>query len=237
MNYSLCMNKATFVVFFGLIVNPLAAAELSALVASLENDWAVAYYQSDVSVQRKIFPVLLQRAADLVQRFPEEAEPKIWQATIMTTNAGLQSSLTALSSIESAKTLLEQAIKQNPLALEGAAFATLGTLYYKVPAWPVSFGNNKIAEEMLKASLKINPQGIDANFFYADYLLTEGRENEAEGYLNKALASPLRKNQIIADTQLQNQARLALNQLQINKHRPEAANRFMSFFATSNYAK
>ncbi|MGZ4958263.1 MAG: hypothetical protein ACXV7J_03330 [Methylomonas sp.] len=226
------MNKATLVVFLSLIARTLFASDLSASIAGLESEWAAAYYQNNETLQRQAYPVLLEKAATLVGRYPHAAEPKIWQATILATNAGFQSSLTALTALEAAKTLLEQAIQQNPVALEGAAYLTLGTLYYMAPGWPVSFGDNKKAEQLLKTSLQINPDGIDANYFYADYLLYQDRASEAEDYFRKAVLAPVRKQQIFADTQLQNEARLALantQQRMLNAGR----NRFLSLFATA----
>jgi tetratricopeptide (TPR) repeat protein len=228
------MNKATIVVFLILFASPLWASDLSASVAGLESEWAAAYYQNNETQQKQAYPALLEKAEELVKRYPYAAEPKIWQATIMATNAGFQSSLAALSTLEEAKVLLEQAIQQNPNALEGAAYVTLGTLYYMVPGWPVSFGDNQMAEQLLKASLKINPNGIDANYFYADYLLQQDRASEAEDYFRKAIQAPIRKQQIFADTQLQNEAKLALANTQQRKLNA-GRNKFMSLFATATY--
>lgn len=232
MYYIFCMTKATIVVFLTLLTASVNASDLSMSVASLESEWASAYYQNNESQQKQAYPVLLEKAAELVSRYPYAAEPKIWQATIMATNASFQSSLAALSTLEEVKVLLEQAIRQNPQALDGAAYVTLGTLYYMVPGWPVSFGDNQIAEQLLQTSLKINPSGIDANYFYADYLLQQDRAAEAEDYLRKAVQAPVRKHQTFADTQLQNEAKLALAHTQQRKLNI-GRSRFLSLFASA----
>ncbi len=232
MHYIFCMNKATIVVFLILFAGPLRAADLPASIANLESEWAAAYYQNNEAHQKQAYPVLLEKAAELVKRFPHAADPKIWQATIMATNAAFESSLEALSTLEAAKTLLEQAIQQNPTALDGTAYVTLGTLYYMVPGWPVSFGDNQMAEQLLKTSLKINPSGIDANYFYADFLLRQDRAVEAEDYFRKAIQAPIRKQQVFADTQLQNEAKLALANTQQRKLNA-GRNRFLSLFTTA----
>lgn len=232
MLYIPCMGKATSVVFLILFAIPLHASELTTSIAHLESDWAFAYYQSDEARQREAYPQLLEKATELSKRYPHAAEPKIWQATIIATNAAFQSALSALASLETAKQLLEEAIAQNPNALDGAAFVTLGTLYYMVPGWPVSFGDSQLAEHMLKASLKINPNGIDANYFYADYLLQQDRTAEAEEYLRKAIQAPLRKQQTYADSQLQNEAKLALAHTQQRKSNA-GKNKFQSLFTSA----
>jgi tetratricopeptide (TPR) repeat protein len=227
------MNIATFVVFLLLFAAPLMASELNASIASLENDWANAYYQPDEASQKQAYPKLLEQAVVLLKRYPNAAEPKIWLATILATNAAFEPPLTALSNLKNAKDLLEAAIKINPKALDGSAYVTLGTLYYMLPGWPVSFGDDEMAEEYLKSSLEINPDGIDANYFYADFLFRQDRTAEAEVFFQKAVEAPVRKMQVYADTQLQNEAKLALNHAQQRKSNAEK-NRFQALFTTAS---
>ncbi len=233
MIYILCMNIATVVVFLLLFVNSLQASELNASIDGLEREWALAYYQADEAKQKLAYPVLLDKAADLVKRYPDSAEPKIWLATLMSTNAAFDSPFGALSALEKAKMLLEEAIAINPKALDGMAYVTLGTLYYMVPGWPVSFGDNEIAERLLKTSLEINPNGIDANYFYADFLVRQDRAAEAVGFFGRAAQAPVRKHQTFADTQLQNEAKVALVQTQQRKSNA-GKNRFQSLFTTAS---
>ena len=61
------------------------------------------------------------------------------------------------------------ALKIIDKAFSGSAYTSLGTLYFKAPSWPISFGDDKKAEVMLKQALAINPDGIDSNFFYAEF--------------------------------------------------------------------
>lgn len=232
MDYIFCMNRTTLVVFLLLFTGQLMASELNNSIASLERAWAAVYYQPDESQQKQTYPMLLNEAAELVKRYPTAAEPKIWLATIMATNAAFESPFSALSTLEKAKTLLEDAIHLNPRALDGAAYVTLGTLYYMLPGWPVSFGDDDTAEELLKTSLKINPAGIDANYFYADFLLRQDRVAEAEIFFKKASQAPLRREQLYADTQLQNEAKLALTHTQQRKSNADK-NKFQALFTTA----
>lgn len=231
--YISCMFRATVVVFLLLIALSASASELANAIADLESAWAAAYYQGSEAQQKQAYPLLRKQAEELVGRYPGAAEPKIWQATIMVTNAGFESALTALSTLEAAKALLETAIQQNPKALDGAAYLTLGTLYYMVPGWPVSFGDNQLAEQMLRASLAVNPNGIDANYYYGDFLLQQDRVREAESYFLKASLASVRKQQVLSDSRLQQQAKLAL----VNVAQQKAArgkHKFQSLFTASN---
>jgi hypothetical protein len=65
-----------------------------------------------------------------------------------------------------------RAIQLDPNASEGAAFVTLGSLYYMVPGWPIAYGDTNKADALLKKALVINPNTIDANYFYGDFLAT-----------------------------------------------------------------
>ncbi|HDR2390390.1 TPA: tetratricopeptide repeat protein, partial [Enterobacter roggenkampii] len=61
-------------------------------------------------------------------------------------------------------------------------------------------GDKDKAEEMLKKALAINPDGIDPNYFYGDYLLKEKKTDEAKRYLTKALKAQPRPGREIADS-------------------------------------
>ena len=233
MFYISCMNKTTLVVFLLLLSLPLSASELATSIASLESAWAQAYYQTSEHQQQQQYPLLLEKANNLARQYPNAAEPKIWQATILATSASLQPSLSALATLKEAKILLEEAIQLNPKALDGAAYVTLGTLYYMVPGWPISFGDPQMAEQLLKTSLHLNPNGIDANYFYGDYLLQHGRIHEAEHYFSKAVQLPIRKQQPLADSRLQQDAKLAL--IKTRQHQQNDHHKILSLFDNATY--
>ena len=52
---------------------------------------------------------------------------------------------------------------------------------------------------MLKRGLALNPDGIDSNYFYADFLFSQGKKEEAKRYLQKAKAAAPRPGREIAD--------------------------------------
>jgi Tfp pilus assembly protein PilF len=61
------------------------------------------------------------------------------------------------------------------------------------------FDNNARAEELLRMALQINPNGIDPNYFYGDFLLLQNRYNEARQIIQKALAAAPRAGRELAD--------------------------------------
>ena len=101
-------------------------------------------------------------------------------------------------------------------ALEGSAYNSLGVLYYKVPGWPIGFGDKKKAAELLQKALALNPQGIDPNFFYAEYLVETKHPDQAVTYLERALQAPPRPGRQIADTGRREEARTLLARIKPN---------------------
>ena len=104
-----------------------------------------------------------------------------------------------MSLVKESKALLEKVIDSAPKTLDGSAYTSLGSLYYKVPGWPIGFGDDEVAEKMLKKALEINPDGIDPNYFYGDFLAEDGRRSEAIKYLTKAQQAAPRPDRPIAD--------------------------------------
>jgi tetratricopeptide (TPR) repeat protein len=106
-------------------------------------------------------------------------EPLIWEGIVLSSEAGAKGGLGALSLAKEARQRLDEALKLNDKALNGSAYTSLATLYAKVPGWPVGFGDKERAEEYFKKALAINPDGIDPNFFYGEYLADRSRPAEA----------------------------------------------------------
>lgn len=209
------MNKTTIVAFLLLLTSNAANANnFNSEINTIESLWAHIYYDKNESEQRSNYPKLLKKTQELEAHYPNAPELLIWQAIIIATNAAFETPFTALESLKNSKRLLQKAIQIDPNALEGAAFVTLGTLYYLAPSWPLSFGDEEKAEKLLKKGLDINPNSIDANYFYADYLLSSDNVSKATKYFNLALTAPTRPEQQFADIQLKNEAQIALQKTQ-----------------------
>ncbi|MGZ8290198.1 MAG: hypothetical protein ACXW2U_10065 [Telluria sp.] len=168
-------------------------------VARLQQNWEQVRYQAPKQVQEQQFERLLGDAQRTAAQYPASAEVLIWYAIIESTYAGSKGGLGALSNVKNAKKTLERAIAINPDALAGSAYTSLGSLYYQVPGWPIGFGDDKKALELLQKGLAVNPDGIDPNYFYGDYLFRKGEYAEATRVLRKALQAPARPSRKLAD--------------------------------------
>ena len=102
----------------------------------------------------------------------------------------------------------------DPQALAGSAYTSLGSLYYQVPGWPIGFGDDEKAEKMLTQALAINPDGLDPNYFYGDFLQRQKRYEEARAALEKALAAKDRPGRELADNGRRAEATALLQQVE-----------------------
>ncbi|QID16248.1 hypothetical protein G3580_00585 [Nitrogeniibacter mangrovi] len=176
-----------------------ANTPLDDAIAALGHGWAKASYSTPDDQQEKAFDALISRSESVAKAYPGRAEPLIWEAIILSSAAKAQGGLGALSKVRAARKLLEQAEGIDPTALNGSIYNSLGTLYAKVPGWPLGFGDKDNARKYLLKALQINPDGIDPNYFYADLLAEEGKTAEARTHLERALAAPPRPGREDAD--------------------------------------
>lgn len=194
----------------------VAAAPVDDAVVELQHDWEVIRYQTPASEREKRFEALAAKAHQASEKFPGRAEPLVWEGIIVSSWAGERGGLGALGLVKQAKALYEQAIQIDGQALDGSAFNSLGVLYYKVPGWPIAFGDKAKARELLQKALAINPQGIDPNYFYAEYLVETRQAEQAQPYLEKVLQAPPRPGRQIADTGRREEARALLSKVRAN---------------------
>lgn len=168
-------------------------------VTQLQANWAVANYSLKDDAQKNAFEVLLKQAETAVMANTESVDVLIWQGVIKASYAGIKGGLSALSLVKSAKVDFEKALTMDEMALQGSSYTNLGVLYYKVPGWPIGFGDDGKAKKYLDKALTIDSAGIENNYFYADYLIDQREYAQAESYLLKAQHAAVRPNRPIAD--------------------------------------
>jgi tetratricopeptide (TPR) repeat protein len=179
---------------------PLAAfADVDEDVRALQTEWEKIKYRRPSAAQEKAFETLTRSADEVRSKYAGRAEPQIWYGIIAASYAGARGGLGALSTVKEAKKALEQALAIEPAAMRGSAYTTLGSLYYQVPGWPIGFGDDDKARDLLQKALALDPDGIDANYFYGDFLYRKGELEAAREALARALKAPPRPERPLAD--------------------------------------
>ena len=203
-----------FAAFAALALPGLALADFAEDLAAIQSDWAVANYQiEDKKEAVAAFEGLAERAHAFSEAYPDRAEPLVWEGIVLSSWAGKKGGLGALKLCKQARDRLETAETIDAAALQGSVYTSLGTLYYRVPGWPVGFGDDEKAETYLRKALELNPDGIDPNYFFGDFLAEQGKYAEARAYLEKAMAAPDRPGREAADAGRRNEIRALLDQV------------------------
>ena len=96
----------------------------------------------------------------------------------------------SLGDARRAKNAMERVLKEKPLLYDGLAYTILGKLYFEIPGWPISFGDNDKAIEILRKVLAINPRNRYNYFFLSEVLWSEGFKNEAKDILKRGMDLP-----------------------------------------------
>jgi len=186
------------------------SAEGQITVHDLQTRWAVTNYQLRDKAQLKAFDALRITADQYTSDHPNDADGWVWSGIIKSTYAGAKGGLGALGLAKAARKDLETSLDINQKAMAGSAYTSLGTLYLNVPGWPLGFGSDKKAKKMLQKGLEINPDGIDSNYFYAEFLRDQGNIAEARTYYIKAKAAAPRAERPVADRGRQQEIKAAL---------------------------
>lgn len=194
------LTNAALSALLGLLLTAAAqAASVMDDVRTLQQQWEQIKYQTAEEQQAERYAALAQQAQGVVKAWPQAPEALIWQGIILASQAGAVGGLDALDLCEQAKAVLEQALAIDAKALDGSAYTSLGSLYYQVPGWPLGFGDDDRARELLNQAVAINPNGIDSNYWLAAFLYDQGELTAARSALHKAQQAAPRPGRELAD--------------------------------------
>lgn len=170
-------------------------------VAAIQQKWDQAYFGAHNHKETLVLLKDAELAANAATKSnPGAAAPLAWLGIVLATEAGETGDAGALSLARAAKECMEKAAALDPDSLsDGSTYTILGALYYQTPGFPIGFGDKAKARRYLKMGLDQNPTGLDANFFYADFLFEEGKYEDAARFLVAALNAPARPGRQIAD--------------------------------------
>jgi tetratricopeptide (TPR) repeat protein len=185
------LRLATFCAAACLVGAPAFADGFDDGLAAVQNEWAVAKYQTTEKAARSdAFLAVVKHAAELSAQHPDRAEALAWEGIVLSTYAGEVSAMSAMKYAKAARAALEKAEALDATALDGGVYASLGALYSKVPGGIIGFGDDKLAAQYFEKALAVDADNIDNNFFYGEFLLDQGDYARARTVLEHALAAP-----------------------------------------------
>lgn len=198
------MTKKILISLFSLMFSQAAfSASMMEQIGDIQKQWALIKYQTEDEQQSDAYEKLITQADALIESYPDKAEPLIWSAIVYSSYAGavggLKSVTKALPAVKQSRDLLLQAESIDSNSLGGSVMTSLGALYYQVPGWPLGFGDKKKAREYLEKAVRINENGLDANYFYGDFLLERKEYAKAVSVLEHALEAPSLEQRPVAD--------------------------------------
>lgn len=191
---------------------PCAEAEASPeeTIRNLNNEWQESFFATPSNHQAEKFKALLPKIHAFKAEYPQRAEPLILEAITLLTLVSAEWSLNMLTRVNDARDLLVRSIDVNPHAMEAAAYITLGNLYFRMPGWPISFGNDDNARHYLEAAVRLYPDAVDSNYFLGDFWLNQDEFDKALPYLEKADKAPVRAHLLLSDGHIKKELPKAL---------------------------
>ena len=178
-----------------------AMGDYGAELLAIQHTWAEIKYRMPKSERRNAFASLLRKAESFQHMYPDKADAMVWSAIVLYNYAGEVRGIKALGMVKKSYRILHRAEKVNPksLASDALIHTALGQLYYKIPGWPIAFGDDTKAEKYLLGGIERTPHGLDANYFMGDYLLRKKQYHRAAIHLRQAIQAPARAQRPIAD--------------------------------------
>lgn len=168
-----------------LYLSAIAHADYDADLAALQQRWAQARYEMAGDEQREALKKLIAEADQFAQSNADRADGYIWAAVMRGSLAESVNGLSALGVVKQAKADLEKALSIDPAAEDGYAWGVLGLLYSKVPS-VIAFGDKNKARELLLKGVEVAPDGMNTNYFLAQFLYERGEYREALPYIERA---------------------------------------------------
>lgn len=177
----------TFAIERNVVDNAIAKqTDMEVAVQQLKKEWAEVKYLVPKEQKVKKLESLIARAHRISAQNPNEALPLLWEGTMLSTLASLKSGFGALGVAKKARAQLEESLMKDPTVENGYAHVILGALYSRVPGRPIGFGNKEAAKHHFLTALNMDPEGLESNFFYGEFLQSEGEYQQAMHHFEMA---------------------------------------------------
>lgn len=171
------------------LTNAVRAENLDASLSNIEDRWASAAFDTNEKEKRRNLTKLLDDVRGLHASYPDRPEAAAWHGIVAQSYMDIRSSL---SIAKEARDALLVAESIDPLVLDGQVYAHLGALYSRTRSGFGGFGSSTRAIGYLWKAITVDPEGIDANYLYAELLYKEKNYAAARDALIRAAEAPVR---------------------------------------------
>lgn len=167
------------------IENPVVIAELARL------ECANAEVESETSKRIKLYNDCIETADRAIAINADEVVALYWKAIAMGKLSEECGILNALRMTRPMEKLFLRVIELDETYDNAGGHKALGRMYFRLPGFPISFGNKKKALHHFEKALDLYPHDIIARAFYAEALYDMGKKQEALQLAEAVLATPV----------------------------------------------
>ena len=114
-------SLAGFAAIAAFIGTPAFADDFTAGLSTIQQEWAVANYQTTGDARSAAFDALVEHASGLRAQYPARVEAVAWEGIVLSSYAGEVSAMSAMKYAKAARAALEQAEKLDATALGGGS--------------------------------------------------------------------------------------------------------------------
>ncbi|MFT5310156.1 MAG: tetratricopeptide (TPR) repeat protein [Bacteroidia bacterium] len=154
--------------------------------------WKARFTQEDKGDKRKTFKLAKELGDKLIPKYPESRELRFEYLSAMGQWGDVMGVLRAIKEgvVGKVRSQMEALIALDPEFRKAVGIRALAVLNLRVPKIPfiMSWPDKKKALTMTKEVVEKYPNDIGNNFYHAEALVKNDRDQEAISYLNKALS-------------------------------------------------
>ena len=165
--------------------NPAVIAELARL------ECANAEIESETEQRIALYIRCIETADIALANNRDEVVALYWKAVALGKLSEEKGILNALRSMRPIEKLFLRVIELNENYDNAGGHKALGRMYFKLPGFPISFGNKEKALYHLKRAYELFPYDIIALAFYAEALFETGNKSEARQIAEFILTAPI----------------------------------------------
>ncbi|MGI9277283.1 MAG: hypothetical protein ACR2PT_20860 [Endozoicomonas sp.] len=141
-----------------------------------EQQWVQALEIAEVEPRVEALEKVLESATVTIQETSDKAGLLIVKGNVNLEIAAALNSMKSISYLKDGKKLLEEAIKLEPMAMDGMAEASLAAATYWAPGWPIAYGSKKNALKMFEQALSDNPDSVEILTQYG-HIMKDGEKD------------------------------------------------------------